>query len=77
MSEISSQFTFEQLGPGKLIGNLEGKTDPLVRKWPQGTANHIVVANQKVFYYDIIGGSLPLEFGRVEVSPGLLLWQHR
>jgi hypothetical protein len=29
MSEISSQFTFEQLGPSKLMGNLEDKTYPL------------------------------------------------
>jgi hypothetical protein len=43
MSEISSQFTFEQLGPSKLMENLEDKTYPLVRRWPQGTANHIVV----------------------------------
>jgi hypothetical protein len=43
MSEISSQFTFEQLGPSKLMGNLEDKTYPLVRRRPQGTANHIVV----------------------------------
>jgi hypothetical protein len=43
MSEISSQFNFEQLGPSKLMGNLEDKTDPLVRRWPQGSANHIVV----------------------------------
>jgi hypothetical protein len=41
MSEISSQFTFEQLGPSKLMGNLEDKTYPLVRRWPQGTVNHI------------------------------------
>jgi hypothetical protein len=43
MSEISSQFTFEQLGTSKLMGNVEDKTDPPVRRWPQGTANHIVV----------------------------------
>jgi hypothetical protein len=40
---ILSQFTFEQLGPSRLMGNLEDETYPLVRRWPQHTANHIVV----------------------------------
>jgi hypothetical protein len=68
MSEISSQFTFEQLGPSKLMGNLEDKTYPLVR-WPQGTANHIVV--------DWRGGAselVPMKFNQWEK---LLLWHHR
>jgi hypothetical protein len=69
MSEISSQFTFEQLGPSKLMGNLEDKTYPLVRRWPQGTANHIVV--------DWGWGASELVPMQCNQSEKLLLWPHR
>jgi hypothetical protein len=69
MSEISSQITFEQLGPSKLMGNLEDKTDPLVRRRPQGTSNHIVV--------DWRGGAPELVLMQCKQSEKLLLWHHR
>jgi hypothetical protein len=48
---------------------LEDKTDPLVRRWPQGTANHIVV--------DWRGGASELVPMQCSQSEKLLLWHHR
>jgi hypothetical protein len=89
-SEISSQFNLEQFRPSKLR-ELEDKSNPLLRRWPQASqpccsrqrgkglsSAYAVYPIRKAFVCHHTGLTTPGSLrGLREILPGMLLWQPR